>query len=115
MTQYTEDTEAEAKAVLRWLALEGNRRWLIIVDNIDREYSPEAEEPQAHDILSFLPPTDHGFILITTRLSSLREIGKPTEIKRLDFEQALELLSDRLGLPRVTQGTGYPFTSLEEM
>jgi hypothetical protein len=29
------DVEQQARQVLRWLALEGNSRWLIIFDNID--------------------------------------------------------------------------------
>ena len=105
-TQRADDieAEAEAKAVLKWLALRENRRWLMIVDNVDREYSANAEDPQSFDILSFLPPADHGCVLITTRLQSLKEIGQSTEISRLDLEQALELLSNRSGLSRITIG-----------
>lgn len=115
MTQHIEDIETEAKAVLRWLALRGNRQWLLIVDNVDREYSPDAEDPQAYNILSFLPSGDHGSILITTRLRSLSEIGPSREIKRLNLEQAVELLSNRSGLPRDTKGLRYPFMSLEKL
>lgn len=103
-TQDSRDIEAEARAVLRWLALPGNRRWLMIVDNVDREYSRGDEDPLAYDIQSFLPPADHGYIMITSRLPSLGEIGISTEIKRLDAEQALELVSDRSGLPHGTEG-----------
>lgn len=103
-TPQARDVEAEAKAVLRWLALEGNRRWLIVIDNVDREYGPNIDDAQAYDVLSFLPPADHGYVLITSRLLSLGEVGKSTEILRLDLEQALELLSDRSGLPRSTEG-----------
>lgn len=92
------DVEAEAKAVLRWLALDGNRRWLIILDNVDRDATGEKGDAQAYDIMSFLPPADHGSILITSRLLSLRELGNRTEMGRLSLEQALELLSDRSGL-----------------
>ena len=99
-TQHTNDIEAEAEAARRWLSLQENRRWLIVVDNVDREHSSDAGDPQSYNILQFLPSADHGCVLITTRLLSLVEIGQSTEIKRLDLEQALELLGDRLGLPR---------------
>lgn len=110
--QHAKVIDAEAKAVLEWLALRGNRRWLMIVDNVDRKYTLDAEDPQAYDMQSFLPGADHGSILITTRLISLGEIGHSTNMKELDLEQALELLSNRSGLPQVAKGTGYPSTSL---
>jgi len=100
-----QDVEAEAQAVLRWLALKENHQGLMIIDNVDREHSPDVGDPQAYDIEWFLPPADHGFVLITTRLSSLSAKVKPTEIGRLNLTQALELLSDRSGLPRSTKGT----------
>ncbi len=103
-TQVTRNIEAEARAALKWLALPGNDRWLMIVDNVDREYSRDDEDPLAYDIKSFLPPADHGYILITSRLPSLGEIGISREIKRLDAEQALELVCDRSGLPHGTEG-----------
>ena len=103
-TQDAGDVEAEARAVLRWLALPGNRRWLMIVDNVDRDYNGDDEDPLAYDIQSFLPPSDHGNILITSRLPSLSDIVISREIKRLDAEQALELVCDRSGLPHGTKG-----------
>ena len=106
-TSQADKLEAEAQAVLKWLALPGNKRWLMIVDNVDREYSPDAENPHSFDILSFLPFADHGCVLITTRLLSLKEIGRSTEISKLDLEQALELLSDRSALPRNAIGMKY--------
>ena len=76
----------------------------MIVDNVNREYSANAEDPQSFDILSFLPPADHGCVLITTRLPSLKEMWQSPEISRLDLEQTIELLSDRSSLSRITIG-----------
>ncbi|KAL8789524.1 MAG: hypothetical protein Q9213_001137 [Squamulea squamosa] len=92
------DMEAEVAAVMRWLALEGNHRWLVIFDNVDKDVRPSGEDSQAFDIVSFLPPADHGSVLITTRLPSLGEIGRSTEVGRLTLDQALELLRRRSGL-----------------
>lgn len=102
--QRAQDEEAEAHAVLRWLALEKNHGWLAIFDNVDRDYPSRNGDHQAYDIMSFLPTADHGSILITTRLASLGEVGVSKKVQRLNLGQALELLSDRSGLPSSTQG-----------
>ena len=85
--------EAAVAAVLRWLALRGNHRWLMIFDNVDRNVRSGQEDPQAFEVKSFLPPADHGSVLITTRLPSLRGMGQSTEIESLKLDQAQELLS----------------------
>ncbi|KAL9004307.1 MAG: hypothetical protein Q9188_002871 [Gyalolechia gomerana] len=90
--QQAPDINAEADAVLS--------RWLMVFDNVDRDVQYDEEDSQAYSIISFLPAADHGFILITTRLPSLGEIGKSTEVTRLGLDQALELLSNRSGLHR---------------
>ena len=105
VAQQAPDVEAEAEAVLRWLALKRNQRWLMILDNVDRDVTAEEENAQAYDVTSFLPRADHGSILITSRLPALGEIGTPTEVGRLNSEQALELLRDHSGLQRSNTGT----------
>lgn len=102
--QRAQDVEAEAHAVLRWLAREKNHGWLAIFDNVDRDYPSRSGDYQAYDIMSFLPTADHGSILITTRLASLGEVGVSKKVQQLNLKQALELLSDRSGLPPSTQG-----------
>lgn len=102
--QQAPDMEAEAAALLRWLSLEGNHRWLMVFDNVDRDVRPGEEDPQAFEVTSFLPPADHGSILITSRLASLGEMGQATEVGRLELDQALELLRHRSGLPASGNG-----------
>ena len=103
-SQCVQDEEVEAQNVLRWLSCEENHRWLAVFDNVDREYPSRVGDSQAYDITSFLPTADHGSVLITTRLASLGEIGMSKKVQILDLEQALELLSDRSGLPQSTRG-----------
>jgi NB-ARC domain len=103
MTQQAPNMEVEAGMVLRWLALEKNSRWLMIFDNVDRDVQSD-EDVQAYHVMSFVPPADHGSVLITTRLPSLGEIGKSTEITRLRPDQALELLSNCSGLHPSSNG-----------
>ena len=104
--QQAPDMEVEAAAVLRWLALERNRWWLMIFDNVDQEADPkEEDDDQAYDVTSFLPAADHGSVLITTRFPALGEMGQSTEAGRLSPDQALELFSNRSGLHSSSKGT----------
>ena len=62
--------------VLDWFCLDGNTRWLLIFDNVDRQPS----DPDGIDITAFSPPANRGSILVTTRLN-------PLEIDRLSKPQ----------------------------
>ncbi len=45
LTRHGQEAAEKAVAVLRWLALRSNRQWLIVFDNVDRDYYAEAEDP----------------------------------------------------------------------
>ncbi|KAJ5413807.1 hypothetical protein N7509_000434 [Penicillium cosmopolitanum] len=98
-----EEVEQRARDVLRWLAIEGNSRWLIIFDNID-QYSPSSTG-DAYDIAELFPGADHGSILITSRLQGLTELGKSFPINRLDLKDAIQLLlqSSRLSMTNIAK------------
>ncbi|KAL9105022.1 MAG: hypothetical protein Q9163_000119 [Psora crenata] len=93
------ETAESADAILRWLTLKGNRQWLVIFDNVDRDYHAEVEDSQAYDLESFFPAADHGSILITTRLPHLGELGAATQVTSVDRDQALQILTKSSGLP----------------
>ncbi|KAL9591212.1 MAG: hypothetical protein Q9179_007951, partial [Wetmoreana sp. 5 TL-2023] len=104
------DMKADTDAVLRWLTIGKNGRWLMVFDNVDGDVRSDQEDTQAYSVISFLPAADHGSVLVTTRLSSMGEMGESTEVTRLRLDQALELLSDRSDLHRSSSGTrGFPF------
>ncbi|KAJ5036788.1 hypothetical protein NUH16_004667 [Penicillium rubens] len=93
-SEVTNDGEVEQRArhMLRWLALDGNSRWLIIFDNID-QYSPShSAVVDGYDIERFFPKADHGSILITSRLQRLAELGEPFPVHRLDPHNSVQLL-----------------------
>jgi hypothetical protein len=90
-----EEVEQQARHVLQWLALEGNSRWLIILDNIDQYSSIHSD---GYDISEFFPTADHGSILITSRLQRLTELGKSFPIQRLESKDAIQLLIQSSGL-----------------
>jgi len=100
ITGHGEETAESADAVLQWLTFKGNRRWLVIFDNVDRDYHAEVEDSQAYDIESFFPAADHGSILITTRLPHLGEFGAATQVTRVDRDQALQILTNSSRLPQ---------------
>lgn len=95
-----------AQAALQWLAHKGNCRWLVIFDNVDQDYeaSQGAETSDTYDLTSYFPRADHGSILVTTRLPSLGDMGKSTEVTRLSQEQAITILSNNSRLPPLTVG-----------
>ncbi len=44
------DFDAIVEDVLKWFSQPSNSKWLLIFDNVDREYSAQSEAPQAFDI-----------------------------------------------------------------
>lgn len=95
-----EEVEQRAREVLKWLATEGNSRWLMIFDNIDQYTTFNDSTGDAYDVFEFFPGADHGSILITSRLQELSELGKSFPIHRLDLKDAVQLLlqSSRLSM-----------------
>ncbi|KAK5241405.1 hypothetical protein LTS06_012108, partial [Exophiala xenobiotica] len=58
-----------------WLSRPGNDCWLVVVDNVDREYCQQAPQPGSYNIWHYFPGADHGSILVTTRLGELEQRG----------------------------------------
>ncbi|KAF3012728.1 hypothetical protein E8E15_001973 [Penicillium rubens] len=92
------EVEQRARHMLRWLALDGNSRWLIIFDNIDRYHPFDSSISNGYDIAEFFPKADHGSILITSRLQGLTELGEPFPVQRLDSHSSIQLLLQSSGL-----------------
>ncbi|EED12227.1 kinesin light chain, putative [Talaromyces stipitatus ATCC 10500] len=98
-----DEIEQNARQVLKWLAVPGNSRWLLIFDNIG-QYSPGIED--GYDIQEFFPTADHGSILITSRLQSLPELGRSFPIPIFDTEESLLLLWQSMNLHILDTITG---------
>ena len=84
------------KEVKAWFEEAGNNKWLILYDNVDRDNSSLVNDPDAFDIEEFLPQTDQGSIIITTRLFKLRNLGEELKVTAMKAEESLEVLSSRL-------------------
>ncbi|KAJ5955828.1 Disease resistance protein [Penicillium viridicatum] len=114
------------KATKRWLDDPMNDRWLIIYDNYDNPlpgnytgkgisyassveagiYSDDDKDlAKAFDLQKFLPETDHGAIVVTTR-SSIVKLGQTLHLRKLeDINDSLEILASVSGREDVKQNS----------
>jgi hypothetical protein len=83
---------------LRWLSLSSNQEWLLVFDNVDRDYH-DKNDLQAYDVKNFFPNVDRGSILITSRLVSLQRMGKGLKVGEVDRDQAKEMMENIAGAP----------------
>ncbi|KUL82145.1 hypothetical protein ZTR_10702 [Talaromyces verruculosus] len=81
------DLEAVIGDFMEWLSKTENKHWLIIFDNMDRDYEQESDT-NAYDVNNYIPEVDHGSILITTRLVNLQQLGESLHLDTVDMSQA---------------------------
>jgi len=89
------DLEVVMKGVLYWMSLPGNWKWLLIIDNVDREFRGPGKDEQGFDPQEAMPDSDHGSILITSRLSSLQRFGENLQLGRVNDTEAAEILEQQ--------------------
>ena len=80
------DFDAIIEDVLKWFSQPSNNKWLLIFDNVDREYSAQSEDPEAFNIKEYLPEADQGSILITSRLTGMWRLAR-SNIKLEPFDE----------------------------
>jgi len=119
------DLDEMVKAAKRWLDDPMNDRWLIVYDNYDNPLSgnqkgngisytssveagtysgDDKDLAKAFDIQKFLPETDHGAIIMTTR-SSMVKLGQRIHLRKLeDINNSLEVLASVSGREDLRQG-----------
>ena len=93
--QGSEQLDNTVDEVLAWLSREDNGKWLLIFDNVDRDNS--VGDPEAFDVDEYLPQSDQGSIIITTRQHGLRNLGDEMLVTKMTMEEGLELLENRIG------------------
>jgi hypothetical protein len=71
-----------------WLAQPDNIAWLLIFDNVDREYGLRGADADAYDVKRYFSGADHGSILITTRLAKLEQLADSQQLGKVDRDQA---------------------------
>jgi hypothetical protein len=72
---------------MEWLSRTENKRWLIIFDNVDRDYQQETDI-DAYNVSNYIPEVDQGLILITTRLANLQQLGESVQLGTVGMSQA---------------------------
>jgi hypothetical protein len=104
----THDVDKWIAGLLRWLSLKVNTEWLLVMDNVDREWQGASghADPQSYNLEDYFPPADHGNILITTRLSRLQQMGASLRLGAVNNDVARKMLESRAGrkLPGVCVG-----------
>ncbi|CAN9173050.1 unnamed protein product [Alternaria alternata] len=86
------DIDAVVKDVMAWLARPDNTAWLLIFDNVDREYTAQGGDPDTYDVRCYFSRTDHGSVLVTTRLARLEQLGDSQQLGKVDEAQAKAIL-----------------------
>ncbi|TAQ87275.1 hypothetical protein B7494_g4384 [Chlorociboria aeruginascens] len=89
------DINAVVQEVMDWLAREDNDQWLLIFDNVDRDYGRHNPDPDAYDVTEYFSGAEHGSVLITTRLAKLEQLGEPLQLGKVSQDQARAILQTR--------------------
>jgi NB-ARC domain len=98
------DLDQVVSVVKAWLDFLQNTRWLLIYDNFDNPKALGNPDGSAVDIRQFLPRSDHGSIIITTRSSQVRQ-GEQIHVQKLpDIREGLEIMSNILGRKGIEKG-----------
>jgi hypothetical protein len=98
------DVDVAVRECVRWLSLPSNQHWLLVFDNVDRDFHGK-HDPQAYNIKDYLPYADHGSILITSRLASLQRHGSELKVGVVNAEQATAILENNAGKKIMSRST----------
>jgi hypothetical protein len=81
------DVDIVVKDVMAWLARPDNAAWLLVFDNVDREYKAQGGDLDAYDVKRYLSGADHGSVLVTTRLARLEQLGESQQLGKVSKGQ----------------------------
>ncbi|THY07437.1 purine and uridine phosphorylase [Aureobasidium pullulans] len=90
--QASPDMKLIVRGVQNWLSLPSNHRWLVVIDNVDRDYTTKGTDPLAYELKEYLPAADHGNVLVTSRLSTLVAARNSHRLTRVDHDQSRAIL-----------------------
>jgi hypothetical protein len=99
-----DDLDQVVHAVKAWLDLQKNTHWLMIYDNYDNPKISGNLDRSAIDIRQFLPQSDQGSIIITTRSSRVSQGYRVYVQKLLDIKEGLEILSNTSRRKDIAEG-----------
>lgn len=103
------DLDRVVDVVKNWLDLQNNTRWLIVFDNYDNPRIPGSSDSSTVDIRRYLPESDHGSIIITTRSARVTQ-GQRLHVKKLTgLEDGLKILANMSGRGEIENGMLYRY------
>jgi hypothetical protein len=89
------DSNLVVQKVMGWLSQQDNTNWLLIFDNVDKDYNSHNSDPDAYDVRRYFPSADHGSVLVTTRLAKLEQLGDSQQLGKVEQDQAEAILRSR--------------------
>lgn len=97
LTQTAAGVQESIDSFLQWLGWPGNTRWLLIFDNVDRDWQTRPNNEQAFNYEDFLPGADHGNVIVTTRLARLQIPEASLHLDKVNNTVGQEILEKRAG------------------
>ena len=98
------DLDRVVSAVKAWLDLRDNPHWLMIYDNYDNPRTADYADPSTVDVRQYLPESDQGSVIITTRSATVTQ-GRRLHIQKLaGLEDGLKILSNMSGRENIEDG-----------
>ncbi|KAL5372603.1 hypothetical protein DPSP01_013357 [Paraphaeosphaeria sporulosa] len=88
------DLDRVISVVKAWLNLRDNPYWLMIYDNYDNPRTADYSDRSTVDVRRYLPESDQGSVIITTRSASVT-LGRRIHVQKLtSLEDGLKILSN---------------------
>lgn len=103
--QAESNTKDTVRSVRGWLSLPSNKKWLLIIDNMDLDYRAKEKDQDAYDYREYLPDADHGNVLLTSRLLGLQPPHHSLHLGRVRHGQARAILGKNAGNERLASGS----------
>lgn len=94
---YAHDIDGWVEHLSGWLSMPENTKWLLVSDNVDREWQSRRKDPEAYNFKDFMPSADHGNVLITTRLSCVQRPLASIYLQSVNYQLGREILESRAG------------------
>jgi len=97
--QETVNSNSVWRGIKQWLQKKGNVRWLLLVDNND--------DLEAVNILDYLPTSNWGSIIVTSRRSDIQSLGHSISVTEMEKDIGRVLLTKAMrGDGEELSGTG---------
>jgi hypothetical protein len=98
-SQSARDVDEAIGALVGWLSSARNGSWLLVLDNVDLDWQGKNADPQGYNYKDFLPPADHGNVILTTRLARLQKPEASLHLDKVSDDLGRKILETRANRP----------------